>query len=137
MKIVINKCYGGFGLSNGAMLRYLELKGVEFGMYTVQTSPFCYVKLDKSEINRDSDCGVTVMLGPQQEMREYNDDDYFYYADISRDDPILVQVVEELGSKANGVLAELKIVEIPDDVDWYVSDYNGIETVEEIHRTWR
>ena len=29
MKVVINKCYGVFGLSVDAMLRYAELKGFE------------------------------------------------------------------------------------------------------------
>ena len=28
MKVVINKCYGGFGLSDAAMHRYAEIKGI-------------------------------------------------------------------------------------------------------------
>ena len=33
-EIVINKCYGGFGLSHKAIMRYAELKGFELYCYT-------------------------------------------------------------------------------------------------------
>jgi hypothetical protein len=61
----------------------------------------------------------------------------FYDRDIPRDDTALVQVVEELGDVANGHCAKLKIVDIPDDVNWYVEEYDGLEWVAERHRTWR
>ena len=32
--------------------------------------------------------------------------------------------------------AQLKIVEIPDDVKWIVEEYDGIELIAEVHRTW-
>ena len=56
--------------------------------------------------------------------------------DVDRTAEGLVAVVEELGEKANGVYADLLIVEIPDSVDWYISEYDGYETVREEHRTW-
>ena len=90
MKIVINKCFGGFGLSDQALARYNELADT---------------KLET------------------------------YYG-IERNDPCLVQVVEELRAKANGRFADLKIVEIPDDVKWYVHEYDGLEVVYEKHRVW-
>jgi hypothetical protein len=62
--------------------------------------------------------------------------DEFYARDIPRDDAALVQVVEEMGSMANGSFAILKIVEIPKDVNWYIEDYDGQEWVAERHRTW-
>lgn len=55
----------------------------------------------------------------------------------ARTDPDLVAAVEELGSKAaSGELAQLRVVEIPDDVAYEISDYDGIETVHESHATW-
>lgn len=57
--------------------------------------------------------------------------------DIPRDDPLLIAAVEALGSAANGACAELKIVEIPDGVEWCIEEYDGIEWVAEVHRTWR
>lgn len=56
---------------------------------------------------------------------------------IARDHPLLIQVIEELGPKANGSYAELSIVEIPDDVEWQIEEYDGNEHVSECHRTWR
>ena len=55
---------------------------------------------------------------------------------IARDDVYLVQVVEEMGEKSWGHYAELKIVEVPDEVDWVIEQYDGREWVAEVHRTW-
>jgi hypothetical protein len=59
-------------------------------------------------------------------------DDYM----IVRNSRVLVEVVEQLGEAANGKFAELKVVEIPDDVQWQIEDYDGAEWVAEKHRTW-
>lgn len=56
--------------------------------------------------------------------------------DIARADPDLVAVIEELGAKANGRHADLKVVEIPDGIEWEIDEYDGIETIHEIHRSW-
>ena len=50
--------------------------------------------------------------------------------------PRLVECVETLGTKANGRFAELHVVEIPDDVDWFIDEYDGIESIHERHRIW-
>lgn len=89
MKVVINKCYGGFGLSKEAY----EFLGLEW-------------------------------------------DGFGHAYDIERSDPKLVECVETLGNKANGYCAELKVVEIPDDVTWEINEYDGVETIEEVHRRW-
>jgi len=91
--IVINDCYGGFGLSVRAINEYKSLAGIT--------------------------------------------DPSWHDRDIPRDDPYLVKVVKELGMGANGPHANLKIVEIPGDVDWMVCEYDGAEWVAEKHRTWQ
>lgn len=58
------------------------------------------------------------------------------WKDEDRAHPAVVAVVEELGPAANGPHAKLKIVTIPDDVDWYIAEYGGLEWVAEKHRTW-
>jgi hypothetical protein len=63
--------------------------------------------------------------------------EFDYDWQIERNNPKLVQVVEELGALANGSCAKLKIVEIPDDVEWEIEEYDGSEWVGEKHRTWR
>ena len=102
-KVVINRCYGGYGLSVAALARYLELKGI---FYTKERDPYGYV----SYTTDDGD-----------EVSEYT---------ISRDDPFLVQVVEELGAKAFGSHSELKVVEIPKGVWYRIDEYDGMESIE-------
>lgn len=59
------------------------------------------------------------------------------YWDIERNDPTLVHVVEELGTASWGTYAQLKVVDIPDDVeDWEITYYDGLETIRETSRTW-
>lgn len=63
-------------------------------------------------------------------------DENWWCVDIERDDPYLIQIVREMGEKANGRFSKLKIVEIPGDVDWEIAEYDGNEWVAEKHRTW-
>jgi hypothetical protein len=60
----------------------------------------------------------------------------FHSSGIPRDDEHLIAVVELMGRAADGGYAELKIVDVPDDVNWYVEEYDGRERVAERHRTW-
>lgn len=62
--------------------------------------------------------------------------DLDYISDEARTAPELIQVVEELGKAASCSYAELVIVEVPEDVDWYIDNYNGLEIITECHRTW-
>ena len=57
-------------------------------------------------------------------------------ARIPWDDETLVRVLEELQEEANGHVAELKVVSVPDDVQWGISKVDGVEHVSEAHRTW-
>ena len=57
--------------------------------------------------------------------------------DIARDNKRLVEFIENNSHiDASGEYAMLKIVEIPDDVEWVVEEYDGIEWVAEKHRVW-
>jgi hypothetical protein len=55
---------------------------------------------------------------------------------IDRDDPILVKIVQEMGNDVHGFFANLKIVEIPAEIDWQVDQHDGLEWISEKHRTW-
>ena len=59
-----------------------------------------------------------------------------YDFNIKRNDPILVEIVEQLGEAADGDFAELKVVKIPDDVQWQIEEFDGNEWIAEKHRTW-
>ena len=53
-----------------------------------------------------------------------------------RHDPDLVAAVESLGEEANGSCASLKVVEIPDNIEYEIEDYDGAEHISEAHRKW-
>jgi len=92
MKIAVNRCWGGFGVSKAV---YDEL-GMGWDGYG-----------------------------------------YDFGEDSKRSDPKLIAAIEKLGTKeSSGVHAEIEIVDVPDDVEWYIHDYDGMETVREKHRTW-
>jgi hypothetical protein len=117
MKLVINRCYGGFGLSDQAIMRYAELKGINLVM-------------------EETDSDITGATFYVDGIKD--DEHYFGYYDLSDDraDPFLVQVVEELGNDVNGFASDLQIVHIPDDVVFTIEEYDGMEWVAETHRTW-
>ena len=60
-----------------------------------------------------------------------------YAFEQDRSNSILIEVVKKLKDKANGKNTILKIVEIPDDIEWQIFAINGEEWIAEKHRTWR
>jgi hypothetical protein len=56
--------------------------------------------------------------------------------DIRRDDPMLIKTIEILGEKANDSFSKLKVVDIPDEVEWVLQEVDGAEWIAEKHRTW-
>lgn len=113
VKIVINSDYGGFSLSDEAVLEYGKRKGLN--------------------LVKDENTNWRISIFYKESVAKEN---YFEDREIPRNDPDLVSVVEDLGESANGFAASLKIVEIPEDVDWYVEENDGREWVAEKHRTW-
>ena len=130
MKVVINSCFGGFGLSHEAVMEWARRKGfplyafIEFESHFVPYKPGDRVMLihySKSALTKEG---------------KYRKEDYFLESGIERTDPDLVAVVEELGDSANGDCANLEIVEIPDGVEWTIEEYDGYESIHEKHRRW-
>ncbi len=62
---------------------------------------------------------------------------YLRNSDVSfRSHPGLVATIARLGDAANGECAKLEIVEVPDDAEVQIENYDGAEHVAEKHRTW-
>ena len=114
-RIVINKCYGGFSLSREGILLYLELAGIT------------YTLIPQQDRDAQQRLGDKIMVDGAE----------FNCRDIPRTDPALIGVISQLGSKADGEYATLKVVEVPPNIDWFIDDYDGKEWVAEKHRTWR
>lgn len=158
MKIVINGCYGGFGISNLAMIMLLRKKGFkELYFYELEnnnSTNIVYKKISEEKcieavgdfkINiTTKDFGDIVAFDPDDSTDKYSE---FFESiipicvrtgDDGRQSEELLSVIEELGTeKSSGVFSKLKIVEIPDDVEYEIEEYDGMEWVSEKHRTWR
>lgn len=135
MKVVINSCYGRFGLSPLAVAEYLKRKGKCCYFYDDGFSgKYKRIDIDRAVENRIFTTTVKdVGKNPTwKDIEPYR----FYYGYIERTDKDLIAVIEELGEKADGNCAKLSIVEIPDGIEWEISEYDGIETVEEKHGKW-
>ena len=113
-KLVINTCYGGFGLSDEGLKLYAKYKN-----YFVR------------EIEDKYFSGVEICPNDK-----FEDKDLVHSFGIVRDDPDLIRVVEELSVLAGDNYSDLKIIEIPDDVVWELNDYDGREWISEVHRRW-
>jgi hypothetical protein len=138
-EVVINKQYGGFGLSPEAQVMLAGFQGKHLFFY-VQTKMRFRDGVDEfRRTNQPKDAFLVYTL--TRDLGEVvndlpNGDDWFSEGDIARDDPNLVKVVKELGDAANTTFSTLVIVKIPDDVEWEVEEYDGLEWVAEKHRTW-
>lgn len=128
-KVVYNACYGGFNLSREACKRYWELQGkevwIEDGDF-MNTFTVWLVPPEERVVKPEP-----WYSAPLEERIAYNkkhSEQTWYDRDVSRHDPILVQVVEELGEKANGMCAKLAIDEVSGP--YRIDEYDGFESVE-------
>lgn len=122
-KIVINNCYGGFGLSVKAFKLYLERKEIK----VEHIEEGIAYTIPKEEYERlCEECWAK-----NQNYREINNKGYCILDDdIARDDPVLVKIVEELKEEANGMCAELVVEEVDDDTFVSIEEYDGLEHLE-------
>ena len=132
-KIVVNKCFGGFGLSYEGHIRYAKLKG--FKLYPFKWSISDNITL-VNEYQLHTSHWLSYSRTPVHSDSTIESVDSFYDHDIKRNDPALIQTVKELGEEANGNCAKLEIVEIPNDIDWTIEEYDGQEWISEVHQTW-
>ncbi len=134
VKVVYNACYGGFGLSKEACQRYWDIKGqqvwiendtrfISLGLFTV------WLVAPEDRIPaKGGDDFYSMNIDERVAYNQAYSKQIWYYNDVDRHDPVLVQVVEELGDKANGICAKLRIDEV--DGPYRIDEYDGNESVE-------
>lgn len=109
-KLVVNRGYGGFSVSDD-VVEWLREQGCEkaHGL----TLP-----------------GETYSDGSKRDIDGFRDCCYPRDDDLPRDDPHLVEAVEK------GLTSDLSIVEVPEGIEWVITEYDGAETVREKHRVF-
>lgn len=157
MKIVVNRCFGGYGLSARAVARMAEINGrpcfffrSAFGAPSRQFEPMTLAEADSGRLSmftafdvpNPNELGLhqpdfhAMTLEEKQASSALYEQHQHDSRPSNRADATMIRVIEELGDAANGGCAQLEIVEIPDDVDWEISEYDGNEHVAEKHRVW-
>jgi hypothetical protein len=137
VRVVYNSCYGGFSLSREACKRYWELQGKE-------------VWIEEDPKFKSLDVFTVWLVPPKERVKQKNwssmthderiaynkkySEQTWYCREVSRHDPILVQVVEELGAKANSSYANLTIQEVSGA--YRIDEYDGYERVIESYDDW-
>jgi hypothetical protein len=111
-KIIINTSYDEFSVSHAAFVRLREL-GQREALQEIDRGAYWPAAAGPREPSLNQ-CGKL----------------------IPRDDEKLICVVEELREAANGHAAQLKIVSIPDEVQWVIIKTDSGEQVSEAHRMW-
>lgn len=134
MKVILNKCFGGFSPSHEAYLLYAKKKGLPLYIYRQRTD-LNFVKLGEGKTD-------SLMFYFTKDYGDYvihNEVDWcdnLYLSYEQRTDPTLIEVVEELGAKASSWWSKLVVVDIPDGMDYVIDNYDGLETLHEKVREW-
>jgi len=133
-EIVYNAKFGGFSVSEEAMHRYAELKGLtlspepsEFGDLVSPT--YWLVPEDQRSGIIPTDEWWEHSLEDRQRSNALHQELTLNDREFDREDPVLVQVVKELGERANGRFAQLEIANVPDGTLYRIDEYDGNETV--------
>ena len=144
MKVVINRCFGGFSISLEAA-KHMANAGSKRAAKEVAEHEATLEAFEHYKTH-----GISKDGRPPSENKffdiniKYNSLPTFPgygYVDgmdgsYERDDPLLVSAVETLGKAANGEYASLSVVVIPDGIEWEIDEYDGNEHIAEKHRTW-
>ena len=102
MKVLINRCYGGYGTSIEAGLEWLKRNNKVFTVL-------------------DDSYNLVVEMDGEK-----------HYIDLDREDPILIELYEKKGSQfVSGNHAQLELTEIPDGCEYSVGEYDGQEWIDE------
>ena len=136
MKVILNKCYGGFGFSHEAIMLFAKEKGITLFPYA-SNHPNKYSRLSDEEAdNAFLIYYFTEDFGDCPKNSDIDWSKHFYFNDDYRADPVAVSIVERLGERANGRFAKLVVVDIPDGMKYTIDDYDGVETLHEAVPVW-
>ena len=131
MKIILNKCFGGFDVSTEGYELYAKKKGLELYKYKGNLNfinhEYTKIKGKENELFKHyftKDFGEIAKISAE-DYEKYN----LYLRKENRQDQTLIEVIEELGEKASGSFGELEVVEIPDNSFYKIDEYDGLETL--------
>ena len=133
MKVVINTCLGGFGLSNKAIKKYLELKQIPYWVYEFDYKSRDYKRTNvRNALKDDGQDNYTFCirdLGKRVDKIPNGVGVYSFKLSENRSDEILIKIVEELGKDSFGLFSDLKVINLPDNVEYDIEEDRGVEKI--------
>lgn len=142
MKVAYNGCFGGFGLSNAALTEFAKKKGLTLTWYKRVGYSHEGKELYRRVVGIPAGDGFRMhplTKDAGEEITELPNDDFYcqdFCGNESRCDKDLIDVIESMGDEANGMCASLCIAEIPDGVDFEITEYDGSESVVPPRQVW-
>ena len=136
-KVILNKCFGGFGVSPEGYQLYAKKKGLVHYAYKVNNNLlYDYIETPTNDDWHLNYYTQSLGLGKDIYFNEEDDNNMLYLNGDYREDATLIEVVEELGKNANGKFSDLVVVEIPADMEYVIDDYDGMETLHQKVQVW-
>ena len=142
MKIILNKCFGIFQASELAHDMYAKKRHIDIYKYKMSASEYTlYHKVDKfgqsnswtDQVYSMKDFGNIIGGGELWSKSTL----HLTLGPEDREDPFFIEVVEELGKDASTEYSNLKVVEIPDDLnDFVIENYDGMEKLHQRVQEW-
>lgn len=124
IECVLNKSYGGFELSALALKKYFQKKNMI--VYAYQKNDYSKT-IDILDKQKYSYITLSYLTPNQlQNRKSFNTYDFIYEDSLDRTDKDLIQVVRQLGQKANTRFSDLRIV----GIQLNIHNYDGFETIQ-------
>lgn len=149
-KVIINKCFGGYGFEPFTIQKYAEAKGAQLFWYTrdyTYDAGRLKEKWNRTTIDEIEKQGG-LRMGNWPLIEDMGDSFIFEWEGEmfdrlvyqlptngeSRTDPVLIDIIEKYGDKNRHGCHAPTVIEVPDGVEWVVDEYDGMESLHEAHR---
>jgi hypothetical protein len=136
MEIIINNDYGGWGISNLALIELIKRKAKCIETFTPEKYYGSKARWDEDFKTRFTEVSNGYYVNDTYCLVYKGGMLYDVNTEKARTDKDLIDILKTMGKKAHGSLSLLKIVEIPDGINYEIDDYDGVESIHEIHRSW-
>jgi hypothetical protein len=137
MKVVINRRFGGFDLSNTAIQLYIRKKNL--GLYSNDDVNYYYVPVE--EYNKQLESEELEYQkqrnGLPHNFSGYKSNDLCWSISLEYLVFAVLPSSSTTSTKQGSFLSILlKVVTIPDDMQYIINDFDGMESIHEKHRVW-
>lgn len=138
-EIIKNACFGGFSLSDAAYQWLIDNKGWKVIVYDSELEEQHKRKTGLYNLHQNEE-GKNYIFSWNLKKEYSILGKYSYCGSTStvdfRSNPDVIEVVKTLKKKSWGSCAELEIVKVPVGIEVEIDEYDGLESIDEVHQSW-